>query len=134
MLLNAPHHPEIHGSYLQVMRKLCDLYHPKRVLKTDCWNETHTCPFPLALVHGSIECIEIDEEAIAAARLRFPELKVTHGDIRKIPFGYSEFDALVDFSTIDHIHDYRVALHEYGRVVKNGGIVLITVWTSTDMQ
>jgi ubiquinone/menaquinone biosynthesis C-methylase UbiE len=51
-----------------------------------------------------------------------------------MPFEYSSFDALVDFSTIDHIHDYRVALKEYGRVVKNGGIVLITVWTSKDKQ
>ena len=120
----------IHEDYLTAVQDLARRYQPKRILKTDCWNEADG-DTPIANVIGA-ECVEIDSDCVQRAQSKFPGLVATVGDIRVMPYENKIFDMLVDLSTIDHMFDYQVALDEYVRVTKDGGVVYIVVWISAD--
>lgn len=120
--------PHIHEDYLTAVEALVRKYQPKRILKTDCWNEADG-DTPIANVIGA-ECVEIDTACIRRAQAKFPGLVATEGDIRALPFGDKIFDMVVDLSTIDHMFDFQVVLDEYVRVTRSGGVVYIVVWVS----
>jgi ubiquinone/menaquinone biosynthesis C-methylase UbiE len=44
------------------------------------------------------------------------------GDIHALPFGDGDFDAVVSFSTVEHLGDLPAALREVARVLRPGGL------------
>jgi SAM-dependent methyltransferase len=97
-----------------------------RILKTDCYNEMHGRP---VVKPREASLIDIDRKLVSGA------VKDGHdahyGDIREIPFEDASFDAVLDFSTLDHIPstDVPKAIGEYARVLKPDGTLLLFVWT-----
>jgi hypothetical protein len=84
----------------------------KRVLKTDAHNESGRYPISIPLTPiisqfaERVDCIEIDADVIAEARLytKTPHnTEITESSITDIPFNKGEFDCILDFSTIDHL-------------------------------
>lgn len=126
----------VHNYYLTLSQKAVgrmqntpDLH----VLKTDAWNE-----LPGALPVGGIapqlnvDCkiVEVQKEVCEAAQKHHPELHITKGDIRDLPYQDKEFHIILDLSTLDHIpeSDVPLAIESYARVLKNNGLFLLVTW------
>jgi ubiquinone/menaquinone biosynthesis C-methylase UbiE len=60
----------------------------------------------------------------------FPKCNIESWDIRSIRYPEDYFDAILDLSTIDHIHpdDVDTVLKEYRRVCKPWWDIVIVVW------
>lgn len=59
-------------------------------------------------------------------------LEICVGDVRVLPFADAVFDAVICSEVLEHIRDYRCALHEIARILKPGGRLAISVpraWT-----
>ena len=108
---------------------------PPRVLKTDLWDETlggaRDILGDLAARRASW-CTGIDLElsVCLGARARVAGLRAVQADIRALPFRSGSFDAVLDLSTLDHVPeaDSASATAEYGRVLRDGGVLLLVFW------
>ncbi len=98
-----------------------------QVLKTDCWNEG-TKNFPIGQLFDAV-CIDVDKDMVEKATINYPNIVALVGDIRKMSFVDERFDLVIDCSTLDHIQNFRPAIKEYMRVLKNGGYCLVCCWT-----
>ncbi len=67
------------------------------------------------------------EEVISALRGKFPEQTFIAGNIPPMDmFEDASFDCIVSFQVIEHIRDDRTYLQELHRVLKPGGVALLT--------
>lgn len=104
-----------------------------RILKTDCYNEAYSEPLSGGVINNIgvntdwCELIECDKKTIDNAP---KNLKITHGDIRDLPFDDFKFDTILDLSTIDHIpfSDMERVISGYDRVLNINGNILVIVW------
>lgn len=115
----------IHAEYQEIARQ----YAFGRCLKTDCWNEAETDQ-PIADLLPGVVCLELDPGRVEKARAKFPEIDFRQGSIEALPFAAHSLDRVFDFSTIDHLADYRPALDEYRRVLTPGGRLVLVVWVT----
>lgn len=116
--------------HLRLQRQLADVYdyykttaesyanRGLRILKTDTHNESgiwgHSVPLAPILAQGNaLTCIEIDPNTLKLAQERFPDLDLRQGDIQT---WQGEYDVVLDFSTIDHVRDYRAVLENYKKL------------------
>lgn len=105
-----------------------------KLLKTDANNEMQNWPEPAGIapnLQGEVILLEIDPAVISRARENHPELDIREGDIRDMRTFDSQFDAVLDFSTIDHIpcQDTKQAIAEYARILHPKGKLIIVCWT-----
>ena len=89
-----------------------------RILKTDTHNESgiwsHSIPLAPILNDGNtLTCIEIEQATLDLAKKNYPDLDFRMGDILTWE---GEYDAVLDFSTIDHVLDFRAALENYRKL------------------
>lgn len=72
--------------------------------------------------------LDWSEALCVAARESFPGCRFESGDIRSMPFGDGEFGSVIALGSIEHTADGPVAaLTEFRRVLRPGGIAIITV-------
>ena len=72
---------------------------------------------------------DISQEAVDHARGRYASLanvEFRQADCAHLPFGDATFDAVVSFETIEHIAAQETFLDEVRRVLKPGGIVILS--------
>ena len=78
--------------------------------------------------------IDISSYAIKIAKSKFPGLKFSIGDIQKrTKFKNGEFDVIVALEVLEHCKKLKKVLKEIKRILKKGGILLISV-PATDLQ
>jgi len=83
---------------------------------------------------------ELDESALRVAQVRFPGLHLVQSVAEQLPLRDSFFDCVTSMDVIEHLDDDRLALREYGRVLKPGSPVVITVpayqqlWSDFDVR
>lgn len=72
---------------------------------------------------------DFDKIVLANARknLRPEKIKLVNGSATKIPFKDKSFDKAIMTEVLEHIDDDKKALAEVNRILKPGGILLITV-------
>jgi ubiquinone/menaquinone biosynthesis C-methylase UbiE len=71
--------------------------------------------------------LEISNQAISIAKKRHPEINFVKGSAdEKYPFGDKSFDAIFAGDVIEHIVDTETFIRECQRVLKDGGIIMIT--------
>jgi 2-polyprenyl-3-methyl-5-hydroxy-6-metoxy-1,4-benzoquinol methylase len=76
----------------------------------------------------SISGVDIDEGAVGAAQRRFedhPE-RIIEADLRDLPLVSESFDVVVCFETIEHMEEGERAIEELHRVLRPGGLLLIS--------
>lgn len=71
--------------------------------------------------------LERDPAHIAAARTRFPWLMLVRGTAESLPFPDSSVDAMTMLDVIEHVADPDVVLAEAHRVLKPGGVLVVSV-------
>ncbi|MBL7850028.1 MAG: methyltransferase domain-containing protein [Cyclobacteriaceae bacterium] len=74
----------------------------------------------------SYSAIDKIEEAIESLRQKFPEAKLVAGNLPPLPYAEASFDSVISFQVIEHIQDDTFFLKEIHRVLRPGGIALIT--------
>lgn len=76
----------------------------------------------------SITALDQNDEYLSVARqsVKSSRVKFLNGDALRLPFKAQTFDAALATEVLEHLDDQR-ALHELFRVLKPGGIVLISV-------
>ena len=102
------------------------------VLKTDLFDEAvSTGLYPaLAARAGRVVGIDASRAGRGGGRRRYPELEAVRADVRALPLADAELEAVVSNSTLDHFDDaaqIEVALGELARVLRPGGILLLTL-------
>ncbi len=84
--------------------------------------------YTLAQVAQKIDGVDIDKESVELAQKQYtlPNLTYTVGDGTTIPFADNMFDVVISFETIEHIVEYHHFLDEIHRVLKPGGVLLMS--------
>lgn len=75
---------------------------------------------------ASFTAIDKIESAVVQLRDKFPQGKFINGHLPPLPFSDAMFDSIVSFQVIEHIEDDVLFLKEIHRVLKPGGVALIT--------
>src|SRR5579859_3053338 len=72
--------------------------------------------------------IDYAPEALVKTVQRFPTLPLHLGDVHTLPYGANTFGAYLSFGVVEHFeHGPLPALHEAYRVLKPGGVLVLTV-------
>jgi SAM-dependent methyltransferase len=103
-------------------------------LKTDIYNEVRDRGNMYPLLMPNCSFLDINKKYCKIMAKRYPDAEIKEGDIRAIPYTDDTFDLVVDLSTIDHIAEYKTALREYKRILKMGGVLLLSVWVDNEQQ
>ncbi|NOT74612.1 MAG: methyltransferase domain-containing protein [Cyclobacteriaceae bacterium] len=74
----------------------------------------------------SYSAIDKIESAVIGLREKYPASKFISGHLPPLPFDDNSFDSVVSFQVIEHIEDDVLFLKEIFRVLRPGGIALIT--------
>lgn len=99
--------------------------HPPRVLDIGC-GEGH---FAGALAHGGAKVVAVDvaEKPLRRARARHPDIDVRLMEPEApLPLEDSSFDVVWAGETIEHVADTSQWLSEVRRVLRSGGVVLLS--------
>lgn len=109
----------------------------KRVLKLDLWNEAFNTRIGHWLEEQGAELFAFDLSKTVTARARQESARIRRqsagaprlacADIREFPFADRSFDFVYTMGTIEHIPEYRQALGEILRVLREGGRAIVGV-------
>ena len=102
-----------------------------RALKTDLFDEAvgDGLVEVLSSVAAEVHGCDVAPRAVAAARVRHPDLVAKVGDVRDLDYPSAHFDVIVSNSTLDHFErraDIDVALAELHRVLRPGGVLIVS--------
>lgn len=75
---------------------------------------------------GTVCGVDYSEEALALAQARLPNGRFVVARLPDVPFPDGSFDTVVSFETIEHIKDDRALLREFARVLRPGGLLLLS--------
>jgi ubiquinone/menaquinone biosynthesis C-methylase UbiE len=77
----------------------------------------------------TVSGLDVSPGMVAHARAKVPEAadRMVVGDLRRLPFGDEEFDAVVSSGVLDYVPDYAAAVRELVRVLRPGGVAVITM-------
>lgn len=121
--------------YFENERRLLSEHLPRlsgaMLLKTDLWDEArNTRILQWAAEQGARPYgVDISRPTIAMARGGFGarRLHAAAADVRSLPFGSGQFDAVYSMGTIEHFDDSETAVGEMFRVLKPGGRAIVGV-------
>jgi 2-polyprenyl-3-methyl-5-hydroxy-6-metoxy-1,4-benzoquinol methylase len=118
--------PEWNEENLERILKFCSDKIQGRVLDVGCGDGFFTAQilqrFNLKNVYG----LDISSKAVDLARLKHPEIKFQQGALDHIPEETNSIDSVTMIEVIEHLVDIEGTLKELFRVMKPGGILLIT--------
>lgn len=103
-----------------------------KVLKTDLFDEAVSegvCG-RLAPRSDLIIGLDVSPAILSAATREGVDVRAAAADVRTLPLAGSSFDAIVSLSTLDHFddrEDVQSALHELYRVLRPGGVMVLTL-------
>lgn len=82
----------------------------------------------LSKVATSVCGVDVDEESVKHANQKYGSSVVRFicGDACSIPLESQSVDAVVSFETIEHVEDQETMLKEFKRVLRSGGLVIIS--------
>jgi ubiquinone/menaquinone biosynthesis C-methylase UbiE len=81
------------------------------------------------------EGLDFSKELVTRLTDTYSHLKWTHGDVTRLPYEDESFDALISWGVIEHDETGPArALAEFGRVLKPGGVAIVTVPTDSIVQ
>jgi SAM-dependent methyltransferase len=70
--------------------------------------------------------VEYSTELVAFGKESFPELQIIQGDIQSLDFPDNSFNVVIATAVIEHVPDPDKAMCEAKRVLKPGGILILT--------
>ena len=70
--------------------------------------------------------VDITSVALAKTRKRCPKAKFQKADLTQLPYKNASFDVVVCTEVIEHIGAYKKLIEELKRVLKRGGLLVMT--------
>lgn len=70
--------------------------------------------------------IDVSKEMLRVARKKFLSTEFVLGDAENLPFEDEEFDMVIASFVVVHLGDLRLAFEEVHRVLKDGGVFIVT--------
>lgn len=118
-----------------VNRSLLERWLPpdsRQLLKTDVFDEAVGVGLvPLLRSRArAVVGVDVSSRAVAASRLRYPDLNAETGDVRALGYQDESFDAIVSNSTLDHFASFaeiEQGVVELYRVLEHGGTLVLTL-------
>ena len=122
---DAPFLPELHHYKMQRLLRLFQRYIPRgRVLDVGCGRSLFSdlnVSFPFQVYAGDLDFDSIHDRATAV-----PHQTWSVFDAEAVPFQDASFDALFAGEIIEHVANVQSTLREWWRVLKPGGVAIIT--------
>jgi ubiquinone/menaquinone biosynthesis C-methylase UbiE len=100
-----------------------------RLLDLGCASGYYSVEF--AKAGGCVAGLDISDASVALARRRAERdgvadrCEFTTGDVRRLPFGDCEFDAVLMVEVLEHVREQRQAVSEAVRVLRPGGVLVL---------
>lgn len=112
----------------QVVRHWIQRLHPLQPdhLLADCGAGTGLFAAEMT-PHCRVLAIDDYEESLAIARKNLGAERVRKGSCKQLPLDDASVDVVTALDVIEHVEEDRAAVREFARVVRPGGIVVITV-------
>jgi len=125
-------------TYLNLITRWADLTYSQRILKTDLFAEAFTQEqflFEMPRTNSNVVAIDISREIVAEAKNQARQHNVDASkylccDVRHLPLQSNSIDLIISDSSLDHFPsevDIITALKELARVLKIGGILILTI-------
>lgn len=70
--------------------------------------------------------LEPEDQYLAIARSRYPNIQFTASPLEKTPFADQFFDVIISCDTLEHVQDERKCLSEMFRILKPQGLLILT--------
>ena len=123
---DAPFLPELHEYKMGRLRQLFDRYIPAggRAIDVGCGRSLFAdlnVSFPFKVYAG-----DLNYESVHARAGEVPHQSWSVFDAASVPFADEQFDALFAGEVIEHVTDAQATLREWWRVLKPGGVAIIT--------
>jgi SAM-dependent methyltransferase len=80
----------------------------------------------LADVARRVTGVDYDDSAVAHVRSRYPRVHVLQGNLAELPLSDGSVDVVVNFQVIEHLWDQSQFVAECARVLRPGGLLLIS--------
>ncbi|HXG26373.1 MAG TPA: methyltransferase domain-containing protein [Candidatus Binatia bacterium] len=110
------------------MADLANIAPGMRALDVGCGTGALTAVLVDRLGTANVAGIDPSESFVAAARERFPEVRIEHGSAEALPFGDRAFDAALAQLVVHFMTDPVGGIREMARVTRPGGVVAACVW------
>lgn len=119
----------------EILSKWFGSFKGKKLFKSDLWDEVKNTKLLRWAHQRGAKCfgIDISRKVLSAAALGAKYVSARYGDIRKIPYPPNNFDLIVSIGTVEHFPDSLKALKEMKRVLKPGGVAMISVPVKYDL-
>jgi len=125
-------------TYISLIARWAEGTSNQRILKTDLFAEAFELEqflFDIAPVNSNVVGIDISTEIVALAKRQASRRGIDGGkylccDVKHLPLRDSSIDLIISDSTLDHFPseaDIVTALKELGRVLRDGGILILTI-------
>ena len=123
---DAPFLHELHAYKLRVLRRLFERHIPAggRVVDVGCGRSLFAdigAPFAFTVVAGDLDFQSVRDRAVEVPHQQWGVF-----DAAALPFADGTFEALFAGEVIEHVPDARATLAEWRRVLKPGGVAIIT--------
>lgn len=126
------------NTYLNLLARWVNLTDTQIILKTDLFAEAFNVEqflFDIAKVNSNIIAFDVSKEIVALAKDTARRYKIDGSgylccDVRCIPLKDNSVDLIISDSTLDHFpreQDIIVALKELSRVLRIGGILILSI-------
>ena len=101
----------------------------KTVLEIGCGQGAGTALLRDQCGAARVVAFDYDTTQVARAKRRHAAANESNaalfvGDVARLPFPDSHFDAVVEFAILHHVPEWRMGLREIARVLKPGGVLL----------
>lgn len=80
----------------------------------------------IASVARSVVAVDYDAATVAHVRARYPRVDVVAGNLASLPVPDRSVDVVVNFQVIEHLWDQPQFIGECRRVLRSGGLLLIS--------
>jgi len=70
--------------------------------------------------------IALSEKRTKKALQTYPNLSISVADVKHLPFGNDSFDVIVCSEVLEHVSEYKKALHEFKRCIKPNGLIVLS--------
>ena len=128
--------PLVFAPYARLVAERMSAFQPRRILETAAGTGVVTEMMHRALPDSQIVATDLNPPmlAVAASRMRSPNVRFEEADAQSLPFGDAEFDAVACQFGIMFFPDKPGANAEARRVLRAGGRYLLVVWDRIELN